>query len=73
MEEEMTIKKSTIWKFATMLFVLLFVISLFTGAFGIGSDSTGAAVKQPLAPTAAAIAPTAPAPTVGAGGGCGIY
>jgi protein-disulfide isomerase len=41
-----TMKKDTLWKMGTGLFALLFVISLFTGGFGIGGDSTGAVVDS---------------------------
>ena len=53
MEDDGTIKlkKSTIWQIATFIFAGLFIISLFTGGFGIGSDNS---------PTGAAVAPTAP-------------
>jgi len=35
-EKAITIKKDTLWKAAAALFAVLFVISLFTGGFGIG-------------------------------------
>lgn len=55
-EETITINKSTVWKFATFLFAVLFVISLFTGGFGIGDDDNVAVptavpqAQQPQAP-----------------------
>jgi protein-disulfide isomerase len=39
-----TLKKDTLWKVGTGVFALLFVVSLFTGGFGIAGDPTGAAV-----------------------------
>ena len=50
-EGTVTLKKSTMWKISTGIFAVLFIISLFTGGFGIGSDNS---------PTGAAVAPTAP-------------
>ena len=42
MTENITIKKSTVWQILTGIFALLFVISLFTGGFGIRySDGDG--------------------------------
>ena len=51
--DSIQIKKHTLWQ---GLFAVLFVISLFTGGFGIGDGSTGAAViptalGQPSAPS----------------------
>ena len=58
MNENITLKKSTLWKAGTFVFVALFVISLFTGGFGIGNGATGAAVgiptEQPSIPTGVA-------------------
>ncbi|MEK6922525.1 MAG: DsbA family protein [Nanoarchaeota archaeon] len=54
-----TLKKSTMWKIGTFLFAGLFVISLFTGGFGIGSDNSGATGKV--------VAPS-PTPTVAGSG-----
>ncbi len=50
-EGTVTLKKSTIWKISTGVFAVLFIISLFTGGFGISSNDS---------PTGAAVAPTAP-------------
>jgi len=56
-EESITLKKSTMWKIATFVFAGLFIISLFTGGFGIdgsngGGDSIGAlAGAQPNQPS----------------------
>lgn len=41
-EKTITIKKDTIWKIATAVFAVLFIVSLFTGGFGI----TGHAVAN---------------------------
>ena len=41
-EKTLTIKKDTLWKIGTVLFAVLFIISLFTGGFGI----TGKAVAD---------------------------
>src|SRR5574341_1503271 len=54
-EYSFKIQKHTLWKFSTFVLLVLFVISLLTGGFGIGSDSTanGAAVvptQEPQAP-----------------------
>jgi hypothetical protein len=38
-EKTITIKKDMIWKVATVLFAVLFVVSLFTGGFGIGGHA----------------------------------
>ena len=38
-EKTLTIKKDIIWKVATVLFAVLFVVSLFTGGFGIGGHA----------------------------------
>ncbi len=49
--ESFQVKKSTIWKILTGIFGVLFVVSLFTGGFGLGSDEgTGSAVVVPTAP-----------------------
>ena len=57
-EGTLTLKKSTLWKISTGIFAVLFIISLFTGGFGIGDDSPTGAV---VAPTGAApIRPSAP-------------
>ncbi|MAF50853.1 MAG: disulfide bond formation protein DsbA [Nanoarchaeota archaeon] len=53
-EGSITLKKSSMWKAGTFVFGVLFVISLFTGGFGIGDDGdsgTGNAVRQPTAPS----------------------
>lgn len=34
-----TLKKTTLWQLATLLFAVLFIISLFTGGFGIDNDN----------------------------------
>ena len=47
----------TIWRFGTFLFAVLFIISLFTGGFGIGSDS-GSGYAAPSPSTGAASPPT---------------
>jgi protein-disulfide isomerase len=50
-----TLKKTTLWKAGTFVFGVLFVISLFTGGFGIGGNGdtvTGNAVRQPSQPSA---------------------
>src|SRR3989344_2590506 len=53
--EMITLNKSTLWKAGTFVFAALFVISLFTGGFGIGNGATGAVVgvptEQPTIPT----------------------
>ncbi|MFH1326849.1 MAG: thioredoxin domain-containing protein [archaeon] len=48
-EEQITIKKDTLWKSATLIFAVLFVISLFTGGFGLGNSGeiTGQAIAAP--------------------------
>ncbi|HLD07246.1 MAG TPA: DsbA family protein [Candidatus Nanoarchaeia archaeon] len=61
-EETVTLKKSTIWKAGTAVFAILFVISLFTGGFGLGRTSTvtgGAIVNPPAAAPAPAPLPAA--------------
>ena len=45
------ISKTTVWKALTGIFGILFVISLFTGGFGIGDDSGTGAVVAPSNPT----------------------
>ncbi|MEM3122105.1 MAG: DsbA family protein, partial [Candidatus Pacearchaeota archaeon] len=40
-ESTITLKKSTLWKIATFVFAGLFVISLFTGGFGLKNNSGG--------------------------------
>jgi protein-disulfide isomerase len=47
-----TLKKSSLWKAGALVFAGLFLLSLFTGGFGFGSDS----------PSGAAVAPTAGPP-----------
>src|SRR3989344_1385797 len=39
--ETITIKKDTLWKFATVIFALLFILSIYTGGFGIRNKTTG--------------------------------
>ncbi len=57
-EASVTLKKSTLWMISTFVFAGLFVISLFTGGFGLGdNDATG----NVIAPTGNV--PTAPTPT----------
>src|SRR3989344_4884303 len=46
-EGTVTFKKSTLWKVAAVVFGILFLLSIFTGGFGIGSGSSGAVVNQP--------------------------
>ncbi len=41
-----TLKKDTLWKAGAFLFATLFVISLFTGGFGMGVESTGKVVAD---------------------------
>src|SRR3989338_8862854 len=36
-----TLKKDTIWKVATVVFALLFILSIYTGGFGIRNKTTG--------------------------------
>lgn len=44
-EETISISKNALWKGATFVFAALFVVSLFTGGFGMGKDNiTGNAV-----------------------------
>jgi hypothetical protein len=38
-EKTITIKKDILWKIGTILFAVLFIISLFTGGFGIGGEA----------------------------------
>ena len=38
-EKAITIKKDTLWKAAAGIFAVLFIISLFTGGFGIGGKA----------------------------------
>ncbi|MCD4666604.1 DsbA family protein [archaeon] len=45
-EGNIKIKKSTMWQVLTGVFAVLFVISLFTGGFGIQSSTTGEVVKD---------------------------
>lgn len=52
MSETVEINKNALWKGATLVFAALFVVSLFTGGFGIGGEkTTGAAVAAPTNPT----------------------
>jgi len=44
-ESTLTLKKSTLWKIATFLFAGLFIISLFTGGFGLKAP-TGQVVEM---------------------------
>ena len=46
-----TLKKSTIWKISTFVFAGLFIISLFTGGFGLGSNDITGGVVAPSNPT----------------------
>ena len=48
--ESFQVKKSTIWKILTGIFGILFVASLFTGGFGLGSDKGTGSVVAPTAP-----------------------
>ena len=51
-EKTLIIKKDTLWKAAAVLFAVLFIISLFTGGFGIGGKAvsdTGGTVDGPKA------------------------
>ncbi len=61
-EETITLKKDSLWKGAAFIFAALFVVSLFTGGFGLGnkenSGVTGAAVAPPTVNN-----PTAPEPS----------
>jgi len=54
-EKTITFKKSTVWMIFTFVFLGLFIISLFTGGFGIKDNNQG--------PTGAAIVPTGGSPT----------
>ena len=38
-EKTLSIKKDTLWKIGTIVFAVLFIISLFTGGFGIGGKA----------------------------------
>ncbi len=59
-EGAITIKKHTLWQVGTFVFAALFIISLFTGGFGIGGGSTGGSITgNAVAPTN----PTNPAPS----------
>lgn len=53
-EGTITLKKSTVWKISTGAFAVLFIISLFTGGFGIGSDGGTGRVVAPSAPSPSA-------------------
>ncbi|MBI2105828.1 DsbA family protein [Candidatus Woesearchaeota archaeon] len=53
-----TLRKSTLWKVGVFIFAALFVISLFTGGFGIG-NATGSAIDPS--------APSAPSPSIPTG------
>ena len=57
-ESTVTFKKSTLWKIGVFLFAGLFVISLFTGGFGIGGGGNTGTVDRVAAPTPSA--PSAP-------------
>ena len=50
-----TLKKTTLWQISTGVFAVLFIISLFTGGFGIGSSNSGggpvAAGNNPSVPS----------------------
>jgi protein-disulfide isomerase len=51
-EESITVKKHTMWQIGTFLFAALFVISLFTGGFGMsGGSVTGNAVAGDSVPS----------------------
>lgn len=43
-EKTITIKKDALWKIGTIVFAVLFIISLFTGGFGIGGEVIGGEV-----------------------------
>jgi protein-disulfide isomerase len=60
-EETITLKKSSLWKFATFLFAGLFIVSLFTGGFGL-SDNSGSAVKV-VQPSDSGNKPSVPTPS----------
>jgi protein-disulfide isomerase len=57
-EGSITFKKSSLWKAGTFVFGVLFVISLFTGGFGIGDGVTGGTVRE---------VPSAPSPSIPTG------
>ncbi|MEK6826171.1 MAG: DsbA family protein [Nanoarchaeota archaeon] len=62
-EGTVTLKKSTLWKISTFVFAGLFVISLFTGGFGIGgsnSDTGSDTGGRAVAPTPSAPSPNRP-------------
>ncbi len=47
-EETITLKKTTLWKLSTVVLGVLLIISLFTGGFGLGSNTpTGGTVAVP--------------------------
>ena len=54
-KDSLTISKATLWKTIAGILGVLLIISIFTGGFGIGSDSTGTAPSpakaQPSAPS----------------------
>jgi len=54
-KETITIEKATIWKFAFFAVLALFVVSLFTGGFGINAG-TGNVVNTVTAPTPTGVA-----------------
>ncbi|MBI4159115.1 DsbA family protein [Candidatus Woesearchaeota archaeon] len=49
-DESFQVKKITIWKLLTGIFGVLFVVSLFTGGFGLGTNEGTGAVVAPAAP-----------------------
>jgi protein-disulfide isomerase len=59
------VDRLTFWRAGTIIFAFLFVISIFTGGFGIGNESSGSGTA-PSAPSAPS-APGVPAPTAAAG------
>src|SRR3989344_7843867 len=54
-KETITIEKAAIWKYAFFVILALFVVSLFTGGFGINAG-TGNVVNTGTAPTPTAVA-----------------
>ena len=50
-KDSITISKSTMWKASTAILAVLFVISLFTGGFGIGKKEVTRVITNPTAPS----------------------